>query len=239
MSLLESLINIPPVILIAIISLLISLIIVLAYKYLTDQEMMKNLREEIKKLQSELKAQRGNPKRAAEINKRLMEKSMQQFRHSFKPTLFTLIPIILIFGWLNSTIAYEPLHPNEEFNVSVFANSEINFSSIPNLTLVSQKRFENWFSYILKGDEGEYTLWFESGNEKRSADVIITEKQRYAKPIITFKDGEIKKIVIGNNEMKPFGKYFNIFGWKPGWIGTYIIFSLVFSILLRKILRVY
>lgn len=239
MSLFETFVNLPPVIFIAIISLFISFIIVLAYKYLTDQEMMKNLREEIKKLQSELKAQRRNPKRAAEINKMLMEKSMQQFRHSFKPTLFTFIPIILIFGWLNSTIAYEPLRPNDEFNVSVFTNAEINFSAIPDLEIVSEKRFENGITYVLKGNAGEYTLWFETGNEKRFADIIITEKQKYAKPLITFKEGEIKKIVIGNKEMKPFGKYFSIFGWKPGWIGTYILFSLIFSTLLRKILRVY
>jgi len=239
MSLFENFLNIHPAIFIMIISFIISFLIVLSYKYLTDQEMMKNLREEIKRLQNELKVHSKNPKKVSEINKKLMEKSMLQFRHSLKPTLFTFIPIILMFSWLNSTIAYEPLKPNEEFNVSVFTDSKINFSSIPNLTLISEENADGAIIYTLKGSNGTYTLWFESNNEKKAVDIIITEKQKYTKPIVTYKEGSIKKIVIGNKEMKPFGRYFNILGWRPGWIGTYIIFSLIFSVLLRRLLRVY
>ena len=40
-----------------------------------------------------------------ELNKITMEKNMKYMMHSFKPTLYTLIPILIIFGWIRK--AYE------------------------------------------------------------------------------------------------------------------------------------
>jgi uncharacterized membrane protein (DUF106 family) len=31
----------------------------------------------------------------------------------------------------------------------------------------------------------------------------------------------------------------NLFGWEVGWLGTYIVFSIVFSMGLRKILKLH
>jgi uncharacterized membrane protein (DUF106 family) len=32
---------------------------------------------------------------------------------------------------------------------------------------------------------------------------------------------------------------FSLLGWHPGWLGTYIILSLIISLLLRKVMKVY
>jgi uncharacterized membrane protein (DUF106 family) len=38
----------------------------------------------------------------AELNKRSMEKSMTQMKHTMKPTLITMLPLILVFTWLRA-----------------------------------------------------------------------------------------------------------------------------------------
>lgn len=235
---LEFIYTLNPFLLIAIITFLISLAVVLAYKFLTPQKEMKFIREEMKRLQEEMKEHKSNAKKMAEIQKTMMEYSMKQMSHSMRPTLATLILIIPVFAFLNAVAAYQPIHPGEAFNVTVVSNSDINFTSIPEINLINVNRIDNNHVYTLNGSEGTYTLWFSSGAEKKSADVIVTNEQRYATAVTKFSSGNITQITIGNKPIRPFGDY-NLFGWYPGLVGTYVILSLIFSMLLRKVLKVY
>ena len=56
-----------------IISLIISIITTLAIKFLTNQTLMKDLRNELKELQKEMKELKNNPKKMAKINEKVME----------------------------------------------------------------------------------------------------------------------------------------------------------------------
>ena len=65
-------------------------------------------------------------------------------------------------------------------------------------------------------------------------DVIITDSvsdRRYVTPQQKYK-GAISEIDVGNEKVIGL----NLFGWKLGWLGTYIIFSIAFSLTLRKLL---
>lgn len=84
------------------ISLILTFITTLIYKYTTDQELMKSLKDEIKELKEESKKFKESPTKMMEINKTMMEKSMKQMGQSWKPMLFTFVPVIFIFGWLRS-----------------------------------------------------------------------------------------------------------------------------------------
>ncbi len=85
---------------VVIISLLLTLLINLVYKLVTDQEKMKALKTELKSLQKEMKTLKDNPEKFIAHQKRAMEKNLEYMKHSMKPTLVTFIPLILIFGWL-------------------------------------------------------------------------------------------------------------------------------------------
>src|SRR3989344_6529305 len=87
-----------PVLVIVGLSLVLSILITFIYKWMTDQTLMKQLKQDIKKLQEQMKANRNNQKKMLEINKLAMEKNMQYMGKSMKPTLVTFIPLILIFG---------------------------------------------------------------------------------------------------------------------------------------------
>lgn len=86
----------------AVLSLILTAFITLIYKYVTDQELMKSLKQEMKDMQKEMKEFKEDPKKMMEVQKKVMEKNMKYMMHSFKPMLITFIPLILVFGWLRN-----------------------------------------------------------------------------------------------------------------------------------------
>jgi len=85
-----------------VISFLLTFIITLIYKWMTNQEMMKSLKTEIKELQSEMKSSKDDHQKVMGLQKKAMEKNMKYMLQSFKPMLVTFIPIIFIFSWLRN-----------------------------------------------------------------------------------------------------------------------------------------
>jgi len=93
-----------------IVSLFLTLFTTLVYKFVTDQEVLKQIKGEMKEIRKEMKEAKDNPEKMLELNKRSMEKSMIQMKNSFKPMIITFIPLIIIFSWLKNT--YEPIALN-------------------------------------------------------------------------------------------------------------------------------
>ncbi|MBU2637566.1 MAG: DUF106 domain-containing protein [Nanoarchaeota archaeon] len=85
---------------ILLISFLLTLLTTLIYKYATDQELMKTIKEDIKALQAEMKGLKDKPEKLMSKQKEAMQKNMKMMMQSFKPMLITFIPIVFIFGWL-------------------------------------------------------------------------------------------------------------------------------------------
>lgn len=224
-----------------ILSFLVSIIIIVITKYTTDQALMKKLKDDIKEYQKQVKGLKSEPAKAMEVQKKAMELNMKYMMHSLKPTIITFIPIILIFGWMSSTFAYESIKPNQEFSVSAFfdksinGNAEIIVTEGIEITDEKNKKIENGkATWALKGAEGEHILEFAYNSEKQPKSVLITNTEKYIEPIKKT-SGAIKSIQI---DYKP-RKILNLFGWKLGWLGTYIIFSILFTMTLRKFMKVY
>jgi hypothetical protein len=170
-------------------------------------------------------------------------------RHGFriKPMLITLIPIFIIFYFLNATIAFHPINPGQEFEVTAFFKDGITGNAV----LETDDEFidikgdeeskikDNQATWKLEGkEEGEYTLKIaEEGGDPVEKDVLITNEQKYVRPVEKYSNS-IKKIEVGNEKLTPLGN-FSVFGWKPGWVSIYLISSIVFSMVFRKLLKVY
>ncbi len=257
---LEQLLFLGPFWTIALISLVVSVIVTLIYKYTTNQTTLKGIKSEIDKLRKEIKTAK-EPGKMAEINSKLMQKTMEQFRASLKPMIITMIPALIILGWMQSTVAFQQLYPNEEFNTSAMfektAQGEIEIAVPAGLELLSpanQKAAEK-VAWTLKGPEGNYELEYRYNNEVYTKNIIITNKWQVKNPTLqkeqSFlgiktssgsdypirKDSKINAIKIENKPIHPLGTL-NLFGWEPGWLATYIILSLVFSMALRALLKV-
>ncbi len=228
---------------ILILSFILAVLISLIYKYTTNQSLMKDLKTETKELQKEMKQLRNEPQKMMLVQKKAMETNMKYMMHSFRPMLFTFIPIIIIFGWMNMHFAYYPIMPGEQFSATVFleeADGNMTFvapDGIEILNGATQQLGTNNATWQLKGEEGDYMLEFRHGEKSYTKDVLITSKKAYATPIKPVKDGNVKSITISSKPVKILNLY--IKGWKLGWIGTYIVFSIIFSMIIRKKLNIY
>ena len=87
---------------IALISFGIVFLSSLVRRIVLDQEKLKESKEKIKEHQQVMRdaSKTGDMKKMQKAQETMMELSMEQLRESFKPMIFTLIPIMLIFGWI-------------------------------------------------------------------------------------------------------------------------------------------
>lgn len=262
--LLTPLINLGYLPALVILSLVFTVALIFFHKKVTDQELMKRLKEETDELRNEMKTLKDNPERMIEVRGRMMETNMKAFKQNLKPSLYTALPFIIIIGWMSAHFAYLPLMPGDEFTATVTANEGVSelrivqLEGIELLTNVTQKVVDRTATWGLKaGKEGIYTLRFAVGEEVvASKNVVITTEKKDGSPLkrgkgfidyIYSSSGEylareelesVSMISVSNKPVKPFGEL-SIFGWEPGWLGTYIILSIIFNLVLRKLLKVY
>ncbi|HIG95154.1 MAG: hypothetical protein QT05_C0026G0010 [archaeon GW2011_AR13] len=86
---------------ILIIAFLVTLVMTLVTKKFTDQNRMKELKKIQKACQIKIKDAKGDMQKQAKINQEVMACTMELMKHSFKPMLITMIPIILLFSWVS------------------------------------------------------------------------------------------------------------------------------------------
>jgi hypothetical protein len=163
--------KLPPFWAILIISAFITMIVTVAYKYTTNQREMKQIKEDLKKYQKEMRETKDTNKLMA-VQKKTLDLNMHYMKSSMKSTLYTIIPIIIIFAWLNMHIAYEPILPNTEFAITAAfgegARGNITLETTPELEFINgatQEIVEGKAVWTLKGAAGEYKTTFRYNNE--------------------------------------------------------------------------
>ncbi|MBD3164896.1 DUF106 domain-containing protein [Candidatus Woesearchaeota archaeon] len=240
----SSLLVLPPLLAVAIVSLVVSLIITIIYKLTTNQDLMKQLKSEMKEFQKEMKELKDHPEEMMKVQKEAMQTNMKYMMQSFKSTIFTILPIIIIFSWMNANFAYESINPHEQFEVILNfdkgAYGDITINPPQGIQVVGdsiEEVIEGKAKFALKGEEGRYTeenaLEFLYSDKKAYKDVIITDGKRYAEKEKSDVTPPLKSIEIDYEKKK----ILPLLNW--GWLGTYILFSILFSSVLRKLLKVY
>lgn len=233
-----------PALAILLISFLITILITIVYKYTTDQKKMKRIKEEMKENQKKLKElSKSDPEKAMKMQKDAMKGNMDYMKSSLKSTLYTFIPIIIIFGWLNAHMAYFELQPNTPFEVTAFFDEGhapiVSISAVPDLEIIgnsTQEILDDKAIWRLSGEEGEYLLTITYNNEEYDKEVLISSERKYILPEKKISNSKLKKIVVGNEKVYPLK---DLIGLKLNWLWTYILFSVLISIGLRKVLKVY
>lgn len=236
--------GLPPLATITIIAFCVTLFTSLVYKFVTDQELMKSLKGELKELQDLMKQHKETPEKLMEIQKEAMEKNMEYMKHSMRPTFFTMIPIILLFGWLNTHIGYDPIMPDAPFEVwAEFKDSAVGVVSLSvspedmGLEILTEEEVtisEGKASWQLQGSEGEYVLEYSRDGTVKTQPIMITTERTYKKPVLPAKGSDMKTLNIGNTKVQPLA--FLGIGWS--WIWIYILASIGFGTAIRKILGV-
>lgn len=88
-----------PKIALLIVSVIVTLISTLAHKWLTNQDHLKSLKKRQKEIQKELKGCKDECK-LKELNSEMLKLTGVMMKSSFKPMFVTIIPFLLLFGWL-------------------------------------------------------------------------------------------------------------------------------------------
>lgn len=99
-------------------------------KYMTDQKQLKELKEEQKLLQIQMKQYREHPEKMMELNNKSMEIVMKTMPLTMRPAMYTSVPFILFFRWFGD---YFTLHPMKIFAMNwilAYILFSIIFSSI-------------------------------------------------------------------------------------------------------------
>lgn len=91
-----------PLITLMLISLVMSFLITIAYKFFTNKEVLDMINKEVKENRDEAKRSKNNPKKIIELQRQLLSLNTKRMRQSFKPLLITIVPIIIVFRWVGS-----------------------------------------------------------------------------------------------------------------------------------------
>ncbi len=242
---LQPLLNTSPVLVIILFSLLVSLLITFVYKWMTNQDEMKRLKEQQKEYQKRMKELRANPDEMMKVQKEAMKANMDYMKQTLKPTLVTMLPIIVIFTWMAGHLSYEPIYPGETYSFTatfkegVSEKAELQVEEGTELLSEATQEIKGSIAtWSLKSSAGEHTLTVKAGLTEQQKKVLITTDLKYEEQVSLFKHSDIEKITINYNKLRPLGDI-SLFGWYPGWLGIYFISSIVFSLGLRKVLKVY
>lgn len=231
-----------------IVSIVLSVAITFIYKFMTNQEEMKDLKEKTKFYQKEMKKEKANPKKMMKLQKEAMSINGKYMMKSMRPTLVTFLPVIIIFGWLSANLAFYPIDAGDDFSIEMtFKNSD---GKIADMVVVGegieivgeseQTISDNLAKWQLRAKEqGMYTMQINFDGEEYSQKVkIASEIGDYLNPEQRIQGGNVKVIETIHEQIRPLDP-FTLFGWRPNWLWTYIIFSMIISISLRKALKLY
>ncbi len=229
---------------ILILSVVVSLITSIIYKYTTNQAEIKRIKEDIKKLREKMKKHKDNQKKLMEINQEMMSKNFAIMKQSLRSMLYSFLPIILILSWMAGNLVYEPIMPGEEFTVEAFLSDgyagdkdEVSLSIMPEMEIIGRENDDSKIVWTLRAETvGTYSLLFQGETFRESKEVLVTEIKDYEQPVQSY-DSDLERVVVGNDHVRPFGDT-SLFGWRPGWLGAYILLSIPLSILMRKFLGV-
>lgn len=224
---------------ILILAFLITLVMNIVYKFATDQDEMKRLKKRLKNLQAKMKEHRDNPKKAMSLQKKMMSVNGQYMKKSLKPTIYTLVPLLFVFGWMASSFALAPVMPGQTVDVSVELEEPsfvtLSAQGVDVLSQAEQETVERVASWEVSAPQaGEYTLEFSTRDNGSAQTSFVVGS--VAETGVSALDEPFVEAEVSYGKATPFGD-FSIFGYRPGWLATYILFSVVLSVLMRKAMK--
>jgi uncharacterized membrane protein (DUF106 family) len=229
------------------ISIILGVITTVVYKFASNQNKIKELKEKQKSLQKKLKTiPKDQPEKLMEVNSQMMKISGPLMKESFKPTLWTLLPSLLILTWMAANLAFAGIAPNQYFTIAAEFNEgvtgEISLEVVPDgLEFINgeiQEIVDSKAVWELKSDKIKtYNLLFKFRETEVNKDIIISNKWEYEEPEIFIKEDGLKKIIIGNEKIKPFKGIPVLEG--INWLWSYIILTMIFTTILRKLMKIY
>lgn len=223
---------------ILILAFLITLLMNLVYMWVTDQKEMKRLKKQLKEMQKKMRSEKDNPKKMMSLQKKMMDLNFTYMKKSLRPALYTFIPIIVVFGWMAANLAFAPIVVDQQVPVVVTMEEPAYVTlDAPGVSFegsAEQETLEREVSWLVSAsDPGNYTLTFSTRDGASASRELVVGS--FPGVAVESHESPFDQSEVEYPKATPFGD-FSIGNYQPGWLATYIVFSLVLSILMRKVM---
>lgn len=243
------------------ISLITAVVMLIVFRYTSNQEGIRRTKNKIKAHLLELRLFKESFSLSLKAQLSILKYNLRYAGYSLKPLLVMIIPLVLILTQLNLWFGYRPFYPGEKAMVKVHFKKGTDMSRI-NLTLVPGNSFsiqssplripsEEEINWELRIEErGLYTLLFRVDEYQVSKTLLAggrrTQKVSPARVGRNFFDlllnpGEKpfqKEIPLKYIDIKYPNQKMNFFGLKLHWLIVYFVLSIAFGFALKGVLGV-
>src|SRR3989344_2838149 len=87
----------------------LTFLMTLLQKYATDQNLLKEIKDEQKIVQQEMKTYKEHPEKKMELSKKSMELMMKSMPITMRTVLYTMVPFILLIRWFGDYFIANPV----------------------------------------------------------------------------------------------------------------------------------
>ena len=235
------------------VSVVTGIVMVFLYKWTTDQEKLKKVRDKIKVHFLEIRLYKDDMAEMFSIQKDILKENFRYLRLTLKSAIILIIPILFIIFDLNVRYSYHPIRPGASFIVSAFTQNSENLErvglelpvgfemEVPAIRVSAEKRI----SWQVRADSsGTHGLAFHQGENEIVRKVVVSS--RIQRVYQDMDKGEVwTSRLIPHAEFIPSDSYIDkiqveypdqnsFLGLQPGWLYYFFLVSVIAGLLVKK-----
>ncbi|MCW1301997.1 MAG: EMC3/TMCO1 family protein [Candidatus Parvarchaeota archaeon] len=211
----------------------------LAYLFLVDQNLVRDLKIKMRELQIQLKGKSRTDPDYMELQSQLLKHNATMMKHTMKPTYVTFIPFLIVFLILEFYVSTVPIAIGQTIPLSVAGT--FNGSLFSSNNCLKLNNGYNTTMHIVKSEDFNSIV-----NSNDCAVTLLTANKSYNVSLAgLIGSGSVKTYTLGPAKLSftpqplvffylPFSIPF--IGNQLNWFWIYFILTLVSSIVLRQIL---
>jgi uncharacterized membrane protein (DUF106 family) len=244
-----------PMVGLTVLSIVMGVVMVLLYRWTTDQDRLRQIRDRIKILFLEIRLYKDDMAEMFTIQKEIMRENFRYLRYTAKSAVILMVPIILVLIDLNVRYSYRPIQPGESFIVSAFAEEtaildrlELTLPQglaveVPGIRVPEEKRV-SW--QLRAGTAGHHALVIHQGKQENGHVALVSNKIERLVP-------EIDKGTSWTSHLVPEASFLpddcpvaslrveypermSFLGLQPGWLYYFFIISMAAGLVVKKFL---
>jgi hypothetical protein len=250
----------PPWLGLCLVSLATGVIMLLVFRYASNQRGIVAAKDRIKAYLLEIRLFKDEPILVLHAQQYILGAILRYLGYSVKPVLVLLVPLIIWLLQLNLLYGYQPLRPGESAIVSITLRDKLSWQDMnvqlttpaeivaetPPLRIVDQRRVD-W--RVRAARNGAFDLVFRIGNQVVRKEVRVGDQVTRVSPVRrearipeSFldegeppipRDSGVETIRVG---YRP--RSIDFFGWRAQWIVLFVLLSLLAGYGLQGVLRV-
>lgn len=253
--------NMNPWVGMTIVSFLTGLLMLVIFRYTSNQAGIKQVKNRIKAHLLELRLYKDSMAISLKAQGNILLANMKYITHSVKPLLVMIVPVVLILIQLNFWFGYEPLQPGQSTLLKVKLEEGINplqtdvsLQPDPDIVVettplrIEEFREVNW--RISTKAQGVHTVHIVIAGQKIPKTIAtdtnslsklspIRHKTNFLDELFYPVEAPIaKNLPVKSIEVLYLGKSMNLFGLNIHWLIAYFVLSIIFGFAFKGIFKV-